>query len=226
MQKQSSASLRRQLSQSVEASTRLVGRAGTARLWEARRPAQGWLMGSATLQGTTTVRCWATAGCSMRRSAPANCRAPTAYPWRGDSALGDTAPDGVSSVSGGWYDAGGAHPSPAPAAGSAKGLAVAILSVKVLRWAASAAPASSSMQGPVHTPGLSPIKVWQGGGALVTDARGDSSSLQAALERGGSSSRGVGRRLLELVAVQAAVGVQILRTPVLGHEQLGGASKC
>ena len=30
-------------------------------------------------------------------------------PWRGDSALGDTAPDGVSSVSGGWYDAGGAH---------------------------------------------------------------------------------------------------------------------
>ncbi len=29
-------------------------------------------------------------------------------PWRGDSALGDTAPDGVSSVSGGWYDAGGA----------------------------------------------------------------------------------------------------------------------
>ncbi len=31
-------------------------------------------------------------------------------PWRGDSALGDTAPDGVSSVSGGWYDAGGAGP--------------------------------------------------------------------------------------------------------------------
>lgn len=31
-------------------------------------------------QGTTTTRCWATAGCSTRRSAPASCRAPTAYP--------------------------------------------------------------------------------------------------------------------------------------------------
>lgn len=33
---------------------------------------------------------------------PAN----SSIPWRGDSALGDKAPDG-SDVSGGWYDAGG-----------------------------------------------------------------------------------------------------------------------
>jgi hypothetical protein len=31
-------------------------------------------------------------------------------PWRGDSALKDTAPDG-SDVTGGWYDAGGPPPS-------------------------------------------------------------------------------------------------------------------
>lgn len=36
---------------------------------------------------------------------PAN----NSIPWRGDSALGDKAPDG-SDVTGGWYDAGGAHP--------------------------------------------------------------------------------------------------------------------
>ena len=35
---------------------------------------------------------------------PAN----NSIPWRGDSALGDKAPDG-SDVTGGWYDAGGAH---------------------------------------------------------------------------------------------------------------------
>lgn len=34
---------------------------------------------------------------------PAN----NSIPWRGDSALGDKAPDG-SDVTGGWYDAGGA----------------------------------------------------------------------------------------------------------------------
>ncbi len=35
---------------------------------------------------------------------PAN----NSIPWRGDSALGDKAPDG-SDVTGGWYDAGGTH---------------------------------------------------------------------------------------------------------------------
>ena len=31
-------------------------------------------------------------------------------PWRNDSALDDVAPNRISSVSGGWYDAGGAQP--------------------------------------------------------------------------------------------------------------------
>ena len=34
-------------------------------------------------------------------------------PWRGDSALGDKAPDGAD-VTGGWYDAGGVTPQKGP----------------------------------------------------------------------------------------------------------------
>ena len=40
---------------------------------------------------------------------PAN----NSIPWRGDSALGDKAPDGAD-VTGGWYDAGGVTPQSAP----------------------------------------------------------------------------------------------------------------
>ena len=40
---------------------------------------------------------------------PAN----NSIPWRGDSALGDKAPDGAD-VTGGWYDAGGVTPQKTP----------------------------------------------------------------------------------------------------------------
>ncbi len=42
---------------------------------------------------------------------PAN----NSIPWRGDSALGDKAPDGAD-ITGGWYDAGGVTPQMTPSA--------------------------------------------------------------------------------------------------------------